>query len=98
MQVPIRVPGDGVPPSVDVGSRVDVYVSDDAEARRPAVLLLGDVVVTAAPRAVDSLGSSGDRQLVLGVPEAEDDAAHPRHRRGGRRDPDRRRTQLSTPP
>jgi hypothetical protein len=74
VQVPIRVPGDGVPPSVDVGSRVDVYVSDDAEARRPAVLLLGDVVVTAAPRAVDSLGSSGDRQLVLGVPEGEDDA------------------------
>jgi len=74
VQVPIRVPGDGVPPTVDVGSRVDVYVSDDAEARRPAVLLLGDVVVTAAPRAEDSLGSSGDRQLVLGVPEGEDDA------------------------
>ncbi len=74
VQVPIRVTGDGVPPSVDVGSRVDVYVSDDAEARRPAVLLLGDVVVTAAPRTEDSLGSSGDRQLVLGVPESEDDA------------------------
>ena len=29
LQVPIRVPVDGVPASVDVGSRVDVYVSDD---------------------------------------------------------------------
>lgn len=73
VQVPIRVPTDGVPPSVDVGSRVDVYVSDDSEARRPAVLLLGDVVVTAAPGSSDELGSTGDRQLVLGVPEAEDD-------------------------
>lgn len=74
VQVPIRVPADGVPPSVEVGSRVDVYVSDDAEADRPAVLLLGDVPVTAAPRSVDTLGATGDRQLVLGVPEGEDDA------------------------
>ncbi len=72
LQVPIRVPVDGVPASVDVGSRVDVYVSDDTEAARAAVLLLGDVTVTAAPSSVDSLGSGGHRQLVLGVPQGED--------------------------
>jgi hypothetical protein len=74
VQVPIRVPADGVPPSVDVGSRVDVYVSDDARATRPAVLLLGDVSVTAAPGPSEDVGATGDRQLVLGVPEGEDDA------------------------
>jgi len=33
-----------------VGSRVDIYVSDDTEARRPAVLLLADVAVTGADK------------------------------------------------
>ena len=74
LQVPIRVPADGVPPSIGVGSRVDVYVSDEAEASRPAVLLLGDVAVTAAPGPSDELGATGGRQLVLGVPEDEDAA------------------------
>ena len=38
LQVPIRVPVDGVPASVEVGSRVDVYVSDETRggpSRRP---------------------------------------------------------------
>ena len=74
LQVPIRVPVDGVPASVEVGSRVDVYVSDDTEAARAAVLLLGDVAVTAAPSSADSLGAGGHRQLVLGVPEGDDQA------------------------
>jgi hypothetical protein len=73
VQVPIKVPSDGLPPSVGVGSRVDVYVSDESEARRPAVLLLGDVPVTAVPGSSDELGPTGDRQLVLGVPEGDDD-------------------------
>lgn len=74
VQAPIRVAAEGVPPSITVGSRVDVYVSDDTEARRPAVLLLADVVVTDAPGRSDELGVSGDRQLVLGVPEDEAEA------------------------
>lgn len=74
VQAPIRVAAEGVPPSITVGSRVDVYVSDDTEARRPAVLLLADVVVTAATGRSDELGATGDRQLVLGVPEDEADA------------------------
>jgi hypothetical protein len=67
VQVPIRVPADGVPPSIEVGSRVDVYVSDETAADRPAELLLGDVAVAAAPRAADTLGTTGNRQLVLSV-------------------------------
>lgn len=74
VQAPIRVAAEGVPPSITIGSRVDVYVSDDTEARRPAVLLLADVVVTDAPGRSDELGATGDRQLVLGVPEDEADA------------------------
>ena len=74
LQVPIRVPVDGVPTSIEVGSRVDVYVSDDTEAARAAVLLLGDVAVTAAPTSADSFGAGGHRQLVLGVPEGDDQA------------------------
>jgi len=74
VQAPIAVAAEAVPPSITVGSRVDVYVSDDTEARRPAVLLLADVVVTAAPGRTDELGGSGQRQLVLGVPEDEAEA------------------------
>ena len=73
VQVPIRVGAEGVPPGVEVGSRVDVYASDETESERPARLLLTDVAVTAAPRVAETLGSSGERQLVLGVPV--DDAA-----------------------
>jgi len=73
VQVPVSVQAGGVPPSVDVGSRVDVYVSDDTDARRPADRLLTDVVVTAAPGSSDELGASGERQLVLGVPEKDSD-------------------------
>lgn len=71
VQAPIRVATEGVPPSITVGSRVDIYVSDDSEASRPAVLLLADVVVTSATGTADTLGASGDRQLVLGVPDGE---------------------------
>ena len=74
LQVPIRVPVDGVPASVEVGSRVDVYVSDETQTARAAVLLLGDVAVTSAPSSADSLGAGGHRQLVLGVPEGDDPA------------------------
>lgn len=74
VQAPIRVAAEGVPPSITVGSRVDIYVSDDTEARDPAVLLLADVAVTGAAGRSEELGASGDRQLVLGVPEEEADA------------------------
>jgi len=74
VQAPIRVAAEGVPPTIAVGSRVDIYVSDDTEARRPAVLLLADVAVTGAAGRSEELGAAGDRQLVLGVPEEDADA------------------------
>jgi hypothetical protein len=69
VRVPIKVAGEAVPPDVREGSRVDLYVSDEAAPRRPAALLLEDVLVTAAPTAAEQFGGAGDRQLVLGVPE-----------------------------
>jgi len=74
VQAPIRVAAEGVPPSITVGSRVDVYVSDETDARRPADLLLADVAVTGEADRSDELGASGDRQLVLGVPDEDADA------------------------
>lgn len=70
VEVPIGVSGDSVPPSVETGSRIDVYV-DAADEGKPARLLLEDVVVVAAPDADAGLGSSDIRQLVLGVPVAD---------------------------
>ena len=72
VQVPIQVPSDGVPPAVTIGSRVDIYMSDVTEARRPALLLLGDVTVSDAPGSADGFGVSEERQLVLGVPDDEE--------------------------
>ena len=87
-------PGDGCRRASTSGSRVDVYVSDDAKARRPAVLLLGDVVVTARapgrglPRLPAATGS-----WCWACPRREDDGAHPASSpRSARRHPDRRRT------
>lgn len=66
--VPVRVATESVPPSVGVGSRVDVYVSSSIERGEPADLVLEDVTVSDAPSVAESFGASGDRQLVLGVP------------------------------
>lgn len=71
-EVPFAVAGTAVPPSVDAGSVVDVWIitsgnggADKGEARR----VLDDVLVVAAPRADDSFGPSTERQIVVGVSE-----------------------------
>lgn len=73
VQLPLSVDPEQVPPSVDTGSVVDVYVlgTDTArgEAAEPA---LSGASVVAAPDVEDSFVVSGKRQLVLAVPE--DDA------------------------
>ena len=73
VQVPVKVAAEAVPPSVGVGSRVDVYVSGGTERDEPAQLVLEDVAVTAAPSVSERFGGTGDRQLVLGVPAEQDD-------------------------
>jgi hypothetical protein len=74
VQVPVSVQPEQVPPSVDTGSVVDVYVlgATDPTRTTPAEPALSAVSVVAAPAVEDSFVASGRRQLVLAVPE--DDA------------------------
>jgi hypothetical protein len=77
VEVPIAVEPELVPPDVESGDVVDVYVvapiSADADGERreppPAGPALTGATVVDAPELESSFGTSGKRQLVLGVPE-----------------------------
>ncbi len=77
VEVPIAVEPEQVPPSVEAGVVVDVYVvaapdPDGASAPPPTQgPALAGVIVVDAPRLSDSFGTSGRRQLVLAVPDDE---------------------------
>ncbi|MFN8194405.1 MAG: hypothetical protein U0R80_08995 [Nocardioidaceae bacterium] len=74
LTVPIGLPALSVPPDVHAGSRVDVWVTTENDAgRQVARPRLRDVVVISAPPATDGFGAAGDRQLVLGVAEDQED-------------------------
>ncbi|WP_141014038.1 hypothetical protein [Nocardioides sambongensis] len=70
LQVPLEVEPNRVPPSVTVGSEVDVYVDDrgvrrsDGEGRA-----LERVGVVEAPAYQEAFAVSGFRQIVVAVPE-----------------------------
>lgn len=77
VELPIAVDPDQVPPSVDAGAVVDVYVvgaptapraQKEAGADGP---VLSEVTVVDAPAVAESFGTTGKRQLVLAVPEAD---------------------------
>lgn len=79
VELPVAVEPEQVPPSVDAGAVVDVYVVgstrvEDGKAQ-PASLQEGPVLagatVVEAPELAESFGTSGKRQLVLAVPEAD---------------------------
>ncbi len=72
LTVPLALPALAVPPDVDAGARVDVWVQvETATGRVVSRPLLTDVVVVAAPVSADAFGVTGDRQLVLGVDESQ---------------------------
>lgn len=74
VELPISVDADQVPPSVGSGSVVDVYLLDPRGRRgRPgtAPALAGATVVDASGSDTTFGGSTGRRQLVLAVPEAD---------------------------
>ena len=78
VEVPIAVEPEQVPPSVSAGSVVDVYVvaaaSPEGDAAGPPPgdgPALSGVTVVDAPALDESFGTSGRRQLVLAVPEAD---------------------------
>jgi hypothetical protein len=70
----LAFPPEQVPSGVAAGSHVDVWVVDDHPGAGGTSPVLEDVVVIDAPSAGDSLGGTGGRQLVLGVPEGASDA------------------------
>lgn len=75
VEVPIAVEPELVPPDVEPGDVVDVYVvapisadaADPAQERPPTGPALTGATVVAAPELESSFGTSGKRQLVLGV-------------------------------
>ena len=82
VEVPIAVDPELVPPSVGAGDTVDVYVvaplsASATQAEQPAPPsgpALSGASVVDAPEAASSFGTSGKRQLVLAVPEADAEA------------------------
>jgi len=78
VEVPIAVEPEQVPPSVSAGAVVDVYVVAAPTPERDATApppgegpALAGVTVVDAPALAESFGTSGRRQLVLAVPEAD---------------------------
>lgn len=80
LELPIAVEPEQVPPSVDAGAVVDVYLVGAPAAaedgrRDPTAELSGPVLIAVtvldAPRLAESFGTTGRRQLVLAVPEAD---------------------------
>ena len=72
VQVPISVDPDQVPPSVEAGAVVDIYVLErGAESGRRAEPALAAVSVVDAPDQASAVVSTGKRQLVVAVPDAE---------------------------
>jgi hypothetical protein len=69
VELPIAVDPEQVPPSVDAGAVVDVYLVGAATSHGP---VLAEVTVVDAPAIAESFGTTGKRQLVLAV--AEEDA------------------------
>ncbi len=75
LSVPISIPPLSVPPEIGPGSTVDVWVTSENEAgKKVAKPLLIGVVVIAAPPVASGFGNGGERQLVLGVDAAQEEA------------------------
>ena len=73
--VSIAVSAEHVPTDLVRGSRVDVWViGEDRRSRAAADLVLGDVVILDAPIVTDTFASATSRQLVLAVPEDDEEA------------------------
>jgi hypothetical protein len=68
MELPVAVENTRVPPGVQSGWVVDVYVVEQRSDGRP---VLTGVTVLEAPPADESFAVSGQRQVVLGVTDAE---------------------------
>lgn len=69
MTVSVSVPSGALPPSLETGAVVDVWVAA-GDGGQAAVPVLDDVLVREVPAADELLGAGGERQVVIGVPAA----------------------------
>lgn len=73
--VSIAVAAEHVPTDLVRGSRVDVWViGEDRRQRAAAELVLGDVLILDAPVVSDSFAAATSRQLVLAVPQDDEES------------------------
>lgn len=73
--VSVAVTPEHVPTDLARGSRVDVWViGEDRRSRTEAELVLEDVMVLDAPVVSDSFASATTRQLVLAVPQGDEES------------------------
>ena len=71
----LAVSAEHVPTDLVRGSRVDVWViGEDRRSRAAAELVLGDVLILDAPVVSDSFASATSRQLVLAVPDDDEES------------------------
>ncbi len=75
VDVSVAVAPEHVPTGLGRGSRVDVWViGEDRGSRSEAELVLEDVLVVDAPVVTDSFASATTRQLVLSVPQDDEES------------------------
>lgn len=75
VSVSIAVAAEHVPTDLVRGSRVDVWViGEDRRQRAAAELVLGDVLIIDAPVVSDSFAAATSRQLVLAVPQDDEES------------------------
>ena len=71
----MAVASEHVPTDLTRGSRVDVWViGEDRRSRAEAELVLDDVLILDAPVVSDAFASATTRQLVLAVPQDEEES------------------------
>jgi hypothetical protein len=75
VSVSVAVAAEHVPTDLARGSRVDVWViGEDRRSRAEAELVLDDVLILDAPVVSDSFASATTRQLVLAVPQDDEES------------------------
>lgn len=74
-ELPVALPSNAVPATLHAGELVDVWVTpaDPGDGPPKAVRVLRQVRVVAAPRNGSAFGPSATRQVLVGVPEEDED-------------------------
>lgn len=73
VEVPLSLAGDDIPNRLRAGDTVDVYLLSEPGAKTTGDRIFDDVAVRAIPAADDTFGASGERQVLVAVPEDQAD-------------------------